>query len=778
MTEQPVSAVGQSIGNVEGRLKVTGGARYAADIAVRGELRVAAVRSIYPHARILNIETSAAAQLPGVVVLTRDDIAEYPRFGPVIEDETIVATDRVRFVGDIVAAVAAPDIATARAAVALIDVDYEVLPAVLDATQANSEDAVEIHPELRAVQAEAMAASIQPGLDLLEAVDEKNLCARHHFRAGDVASAFERAYRVYRSTYSLPTIQHAHIEPHAVLAYWEGSDRLVVSCATQDPYTARSELARLFSLSPGSVRVVAPYVGGGFGGKLYPRIEAVAAALSRKAGQPVKWVLTREEVFRTIVRHAAVVRIESAVLQDGSIIGRRMAVTYDAGAYAEISPRVAAQNGAVACGPYRIPNVDVDLKCFYTNKPTAGAFRGFGVPQVNWASESQMDEIAADLGIDPLELRLRNVFRDGDLFMTGETLSGVSVAECLGAVSDAIGWATRDVPPAPGPYRRGKGVACTAKSTMTPSTSTATVRLDADGSARLLTSSVEIGQGSTTALAQLVADEIGLGFDAVHVSSADTDVTPFDHGTKSSRVTYSVGNAAIKAARSVRAQVIELASKALDVPPTELVVCRGSVGIPGVPQCTLTVPEVFKATVGLPVGSIVGHGSFTSTGGLDARTGRGKDTAFWMSSAVAAEVEVDTETGKVQVLRLVAATDPGRAINPRMCHMQNEGAMLMGLGSALIEELVFEEGQPLNGSFLNYAIPSAKDYPSELQSIILERPQEDGPRGARGIGEAAMVPVAAAIANAVARALDGVRVRDLPLTAERVVTEYERRRVS
>jgi CO/xanthine dehydrogenase Mo-binding subunit len=602
---------------------------------------------------------------------------------------------------------------------------------------------------------------------------DSNVCSTYRVRQGDVEAGFAAADEILDDVYTVPTIQHGHIEPHAAIAYWEPSGRLIVHSATQNPSVIRTQLADLFRLPESQVRVIVPYVGGGYGAKTYPKLEPIVAALSRKARRPVSLVLTREEVFLTAVRHAATVRIRTGVRADGTLLARSVETTYDTGAYADIGPRT-AKNGAYASGgPYRIEHQDLSSMCVYTDSPPAGAFRGFGVPQVCWAYESQMDDIARRLGIDPVELRRRNLIREGDLFVTGDRLESVGLERCLDQVATAIGWrgleSTRPIPTERPGLVRGLGVAVMIKSTMTPSNSAASVRLNADGSAILLTSSVEIGQGAHTALAQIVAEAIGLPLDRVTVTFPDTDVTPYDQSTSSSRTVFSMGRAAATAAGQIRDQLLETASEVLEVAPTDLEIVDGVIRAKGVPDRRLTIPETFGARFGTAVGSLFGSFDFQTTGGLDPDTGKGRASAFWFLSAAGAEVEVDTRTGKVRVIRAVIAVDAGSAINPRQCWLQNEGSMLTALGSALFEEMRFDNGQPVNASFLDYLLPSLEDFPDDFRSILVETPHPDGPFGAKGVGEAGLGPVAPAIGNAVANALGGVRLRDLPLRPERIL---------
>jgi CO/xanthine dehydrogenase Mo-binding subunit len=757
---------------VDGPTKVSGAAVYTADIELPGMLYARALRSTYPHARLTRVDASKAARLPGVTVLTRDDLAGTdPFYGVVVRDQPIVAIDKVRYVGDIVAAVAAEERDLAEEALDLIEVEYEPLPAVWDPVEAMQPDAPVIHEGRRqpdVVFADMRSIHLHPG---------SNVCSTYHVEQGDVEAGFREADEVFEDTYTTPMIQHGHIEPHVSTAYWEPSGKLVVYSSTQNPSVIRTQLAELFGLPETMVRIIVPFLGAGYGAKTYPKCEPLAAALARKARRPVQWVLTREEVFLTAVRHATVVRIKTGVKRDGTLVSRRVEAIYDTGAYADIGPRTAKNGGYSSGGPYRIPNQHLTSYCVYTNKPISGAFRGFGVPQVCWAYESQMDDIARRLGLDPLEIRLKNLVGEGDTFVTGEKLIAMGLDKCLQQAAQAIGWqgleSTRPIPAERPGLVRGRGIAAMIKSTMTPSNSAASVRLNADGSAQLLTSSVEIGQGPTSSLAQIMAETLGLAIEQVSVSMPDTDFTPYDQSTSSSRTTFSMGHAAQKAALQIREQLFKIAADKLEAAPDDLEIDNGVVRVAGAPERSMTLPQLFAAHFGAPVGSLFGSFDFQTTGGLDPDTGKGKASAFWFLSAAGAEVEVDTETGSVRVLKALNCVDAGKAINPRQCWLQNEGSMLTALGSALFEELVFDNGQPINASFLDYMLPSTEDYPQEFQSLLVETPHPEGPFGAKGVGEAGLAPVAPAIGNAVANALGGLRIKDLPIRPDRVIAALQ-----
>jgi len=761
-----MSGLGENFPRVDGPAKLRGWAQFTADVEMPGMVYAKVLRSSYPHARLTRVDGSQAKKLPGVVaVLTRDDLKGMNAyFGPVVKDQPVVALDRVRYVGDIIAAVAAEEKDIAEEALELIAVDYEPLAAVFDPAQAMKPGAPILHTE---------SARSETRLDRAQFRFEKNsnVLSVYHAEQGDVAVGFKAADEIFEDVYSSQKIQHGHIEPHAALAYWEPGGKLVIYTSTQNPSSIRAQLAELFDLPQSKVRVIVPYVGGGYGGKVHPRLEPLTAALARQAHRPVQWVLTREEVFLTAHCHASVVKIKTGVTRDGTIVARQVEGIYDTGAYALTGPSTTKNGGEVAGGPYRIAHQDLTTYCVYTNTPPTGPYRGFGVPQVCWAYESQMDDIARRLGIDPLALRLKNLVQEGDMFVTGDKLVSVGIADCLKGAAEAVGWKGKEEQRSrePSGKARGKGLAVMIKTTMTPSNSAALVRLNADGSAVLLTSSVEIGQGTQTSLAQIVAQELGISPERVSVTFPDTDVTPFDQSTSSSRTVFTMGGAARQAAEQVRRQLLEIGANVLEADVEDLELVEGNMQVKGAPEKKKSISQLFQARYGAAVGSMAASYDNQTSGGVDPRTGKGKASAFFFLSACAAEVEVDTETGKVTIERVVSAVDAGKAVNPRQCHMQNEGSMIMSLGSALFEEMVFDNGQPINSTFLEYMPPSMEDHPRRFESVLVETPHPEGPFGAKGVGEAALGPVEPAIGNAVANALGGLRLRDLPLRPDRVV---------
>jgi CO/xanthine dehydrogenase Mo-binding subunit len=761
-----MTAVGTSVPRIDGRAKVTGAIEYTINLELPGMLHAKVLRSTHPHARVVSIDASAAERLRGVrAVLTGDDLRRWnidPHYGPVVRDQPIVALDRVRYVGDVVAAVAAVDVETAEEACDLIRVEYEPLPGVFDVKEAFRPDAPRIHDGIRPAEvgfADTHALNLGEG--------GPNVVSHFMLRRGDVERGLREADEVFEDEFVVPAIQHLAMEPHAALAAVHADGRIEVWSSTQNPSVVREQLGEVFGADLAQIRLVAPFVGGGYGGKTYPKLEPLVVALAMKAGHPVRLILTREEVFYTITRHAVVTRIKTGVTRDGRLLARRCETLFDTGAYADIGPRTSKNGGYASGGPYRIPHVAFDSYCVYTNKPPAGAFRGFGVPQVCWAYEQQMDMIAERLGMDAVEIRLRNMYEEGDAFFTGEILHAIPLKPLTRKVAEAIDWAAPSRPSAP-TRRRAKGVAAMIKSTMTPSLSTASMKMEEDGSVSVLTGTVEIGQGSDTMLAQVAAETLALPVSRIRVIHSDTSVTPYDQSTSSSRSTFSMGNAVAAAAVEIREQLVRMAADQLEIAPEDLECREGKVVPRGSPERAVTYAEVIRRHFGMGVGSVMGRGTFKTTGHLDPRTGQGKASAFWFTSAVGCEVEVDTETGDFEIVSLVAAVNAGKTLNPTLSEGQVEGSVLFGIGATAYEEMVYDGGQLLNPNLLDYRVPTIADLPGTLRTILVEDPHRDGPMGAIGIGEPAVAPVAPAIANAIARAV-GVRVTALPITAEKIL---------
>jgi CO/xanthine dehydrogenase Mo-binding subunit len=749
------TAVGQRVPRVDAIEKVTGQAMYGDDLAFQNVLYAKAVRSPYAHARIVNIDASKAQKLFGVKAIAIGK--DLPVLGgEALKDYPFLAVDKVRYVGDPVAAVAAIDERIAEEAVDLIKVEYEELPPVLDPLKAMESGAPLVHENLH----------LYKHIPVIKPVDHTNICHHVQFIKGDVKQGFDGSDVVFEDTFTTQMIQHGAIEPHMAVAQVDSSGRVTVWVTNDGPHRLRNDLSTALGIPLSKVRVIIPpYMGGGFGGKGGLKMETICIALALKTnGRPVKMVLTREEVFTaSLVRHPSVVRVKTGVKKDGTMVAREVNIVYDTGAYAEKGPTVCEQASTGAVGPYRIPHVKVDGYCVYTNKTIAGAYRGYGIPQVNWAYESQMDIIAERLGIDPVEIRKKNTVEEGDTSPTGQqVLHSVGVKECIQRVAQAIAWDDK-----PDKKFRGKGIACGYKNTKTPSGSSAIVKISQDGSVEVLSSTVEIGQGSKTILSQVAAEALDVPVEGVTMASPDTDVTPFDASTTSSRSAFHMGNAVKIAAEDARAQLLEIAAEMLGAKVKDLQIEKGKVFAAGNPEKKVSFAEVLKGRYGAGL-DIVGKGSYYPV--MEGQKGGiwSAPSVFWMYGAQGAEVEVDPDTGKVKVLRIAGAHDVGKSLNPVTSEGQIEGGMIHAMGPTLMEEMrVSPKGEIMNPSFADYKLPTALDIP-DVTSILVEVPHKDGPWGAKGLGEMTTVPMAAAIANAVYNAT-GVRIKDLPITREKLL---------
>jgi CO/xanthine dehydrogenase Mo-binding subunit len=677
--------------------RVTGAQRYSLDAERAGMLHAAFVRSPHPHARVKSVSAPE-----DVVVLTPDDVAGLGVYGCQVRDQRVLA-DVARFAGDIVAAVAAPTREAARAAARAVEVDYDELPAVFDAVEAVLPGAPLLHEHAGASAEDAVSIDVRP-------IDGSNVCHRFRIRHGDAAAALAEADVTVEEVFRTPSAAHASMEPHATLAEWEG-DRLTLWTGTQTPFNTRADLAGAFGLPEDAIRIIAPPMGGSFGAKTFVRLEAVVAALARKAGAPVKAVLDRTEEFVTLNRHPATIRVRIGAKRDGTLVAKELDCWVDTGAYADCGPGVATKMGYAGVGPYRIPHVRVDSLAVYTNLPPNGAYRGYGAMQSVWASERTMDVLARELDMSPLELRRKNLLRDGDRFATGEVMHDVRFEECLQACADAVDY-ERDP--------RGKGLCVLLKGMQTPSRAQIAVEKTPIGYL-IRCASCEMGQGVRRSLRLMGAELLGCEPGQVEVPDPDTASSPFDTRTTSSRSTHMMGRA------------------------------------------------LEQAVADLHENGERGFAEIVNEGGLDPDTGQGVASTHWHQGAAAAHVSVDEETGRVTVEHLHAAVYAGRVVNRPGAELQNEGSMIMGLGTALMEGIHFADGQVANANLSDYNVPAAADLPKRLTHDLIER---DGAE-VHGLGETALPPVPAAVGNAL-HAL-GLHVTDLPITPEAVLEAVDRR---
>jgi CO/xanthine dehydrogenase Mo-binding subunit len=741
-TETP--QVGRSVPRLESWLKVTGRAEYVHNLRLPGMLYGKIFRSTAAHARIRRIDVSAAQAVGGVHrVVTGEDIRKLiaePYYGPAFHDQPILALDKVRYVGEPVAVVLASDPHVAEEAAHLIAAEYDELPAVYDEVEAMTSKVI-VHDALK-------PAGTFPDLKHVKGKTGTNVALDFHLRRGDAPGALKKAERVFEHRFRTQQVMHTPLEPLVSVA--ESTDSsLTIHTASQSPSFVRIELARLLGWPENRIRVRVPFLGGGFGAKLYIKLEALVSVLSLLTGRPVKVSLTMEEQFFTITKHPTTFRIKTGVTRDGRITARECEVWWNGGAYADIGPRVTQKSGFTAPGPYDIDHVLIDSYSLYTNRPPAGALRGFGIPQLVWAYESHMDMMARELGLDPIAFRRKNLLRDGRPQATGTVLRDAALDKVLDRLAALMDW-EKPFDRGSGTLRKGRGIAIGFKACVSPTTSLAAVTVNADGSCIVYCSTADMGQGSDTAMAQIAGEVLHMAAESITVVHSDTDVTPYDMATLGSRSLFHMGNAVKLAAEEARDKLAAL---------------RKELGLPADAE----VIDVFKKKYGMQAGNVTGTGSYIPTyKSPDANGLTDNATPFWMVGATGVELEVDTETGRVRVTRMVNVADVGTPINPRIVETQLSGAAIMQLGFTLLEKMEFDgNGQLRNASLAEYRIPGFLDIPGSITNEAVVAEQKSGPFGAKGVGETGTFGVSPAIANAVHDAA-GVRLTSLPLSAEAV----------
>jgi CO/xanthine dehydrogenase Mo-binding subunit len=739
--------------------KTTGRALYTADLALPGMLHAKVLRSARRHARIVAIDCAAARAFPGVrAVLTGDTLPPQvmPYYGYFIKDQPIVAIDRVRYEGDIVAAIAADTEAIAVAALATIRVTYDDLPVIATIEDALVPGAAELFPEaplgFSPSYGTGAACALRP---------RPNVCFDWTYRTGD-AQAFDACDRIFEDEFRFSRMQHFHLEPFVSIAAVR-SDTLEVWTSNQNPFPLRKELARMFKFAEHRIRVNVPFVGGGFGSKNNCKAEPVAVLLAMLTGKPVRFCMSLEEGFYTNSQHAAILRLRTGVMNDGTLVARASDILLDAGAYSDASPLVAEKAGYRIPGPYRYRYLDSRCSCVMTNTTPAGPFRGFGGTQTTWASESQIDMIARRIGIDPYVMRTRNLLALGEPFVPGESGMDSDLVAGLDLVLREIGYHEREHTPHRGigfaiGFKDGGGINKPAR---------ARVKVVTSGDVLLDCATVEIGQGARSVLCQVVAEILAVPVDRVRTSAVDTDHAPFDQGTNASSGIVVMGQAVARAAERVRDDILAFAADALGCASSELrlenwQIVRGAERLPMIP--------LIVAAFGGTGFEFSADGYFKAP--LDHNAPLEAPCVFWELGWGAVEVEVDPDTGKVTVHKLVVSADAGKALNPLVCRGQDVGAALMGLAQGLFEQMVYRDGHLLNADPLDYRIALAEDVPPAFVAITQEQGHGPGPFGSKGMGEGGMLPIAAAIANAVHDAT-GVRITALPLSPQRVLAALE-----
>jgi carbon-monoxide dehydrogenase large subunit len=769
MMENPDAPVGENVTRIDAREKVTGAAIFSDDIQFGpGLLHARIVRSPHPHALIKKIDVSKALALPGVkAVVTGEDTPGF--MGLYLRDRHIFCRGRVRYVGDPVVGIAATTEEIAEKAVSLVDVEYEVLPAVFDAESGAQPGAPVIHPELADYQHQNYIFP-EPGT---------NVANQFKVRKGDVDKAFKECSAIVEGRFVVPHIQHVPIEPHIAVAKMDTEGHVTLWASSQSPFAQRNLIAMGMGINQGNIQVIAPYVGGGFGSKAGVSMEALAVAIAMKViGHPVKFRFTREEEFHAgFVRQGLIAYYKIGCDQDGNLLAVDNKYYWDGGAYTEYGVNITRAGGYSSTGPYNVPNVRVDSVCTYTNHPVGGPMRGFGMPELHVGLEQSMDELAHKIGMDPVAFRSKNCIKGGDTIVTGMIMHPTGLPQCIEKAAQAIDWGHKDPPSAPN-KRRGKGIAVMWKApAMSPNAgSSAWVKFAEDGTIEVGVGGQELGQGTFTVMAQMAAAALGVPYEWVHIARpVDTKYSPYEWQTVASRLTWSMGNAVRNAALDARKQILELVAEAWHEKVEDLDI-RDGVVISYKTEETIPLHDLVIYGIAKPNdqgwmgGPIYGRGNFMPTyvTGLDKDTGQGpRAVVHYTTGAQAVEVEVDLDTGKVDIIRGAGAFDVGKAINPESVRAQMEGGFVQGLSTAFFEGLRLREGVVTNPSFVDYRIATAVDAPADLESIIVEVPQDDGPWGARGVGEHSMVPTVPAIANAIYDAI-GVRMGNPPFTAERV----------
>lgn len=749
------SVIGKRVPPIDGKPKATGEAKFTVDIQLSGMLYGRILRSPYPHAKILNINAEKAKRLRGVrAVISGRDVPKV-KFGvfthlPQTHDQFGLAMDKVRYIGEEVAAVAAVDEWIAEEALELISVDYEELPTVFEPEEAMQPEAPLIHENV-----------------------ERNISRVARFQFGDVDQAFRDAHHVREDKFITQPVTHCAFEVHASVAHWDQTGKITLWSSTQCPFKVAETLSYVLGIPLNKIRVVKPFVGGGFGGKtdgLFP-IDLCAVLLSRETGRPVKIVNTREEEFCTTRRrHPFKISLKTGVKKDGTLLAIDSKAIADSGAYNSWGPAIIGRAGVQLFMLYRLQNIRYEGYHVYTNKAVSGAMRGWGNLQMRFAADSQLDMIAEDLGIDPVEIRLRNAHHPGDVMPNKAWITSCALPECIVKASQSEGWRERW---AKMPKDHGMGMGCwayvSAAKQLAHDSTAAIIKVFEDGTATLLTGASDIGQGSNTTLAQIVSEQLGIGLDEVTVVSGDTEITPFDLGTFASRVTFISGNAVKAAAEDVKKQVFTFVAEQLEANVSDLIARDRRIYVKGSPDIGMTFSQAVKGCLYSKQGQhVLGRGNYNpDTVVVNQLTYEGHSSPAYGFGAQIAEVDVDRKTGQVQVIRIGGAHDCGIAINPMHAEGQLEGAAFGGLGQALYEDLITERGLVMNPSFLEYKVPTALDMP-DLRTELVESPDPEGPFGAKGMSEGCQIAPTPAIANAIYHAV-GVRIRELPITPEKIL---------
>jgi CO/xanthine dehydrogenase Mo-binding subunit len=729
MAKRQLKYVGHSVPRVDVIDKVTGMAKFVGDLRIPGMLQGKILRSTYPHARLVSIDATQAEALPGVVaVLTASDIAD---LNLIYSGRPVIATDKVRYVGEPVAAIAALDLATAEEALSLIQVEYEELPAVIGIDAALKKDAPLIHPD-----------------------KTSNIGTHEKVLRGDVDQGFSVSDEVVEDTFIFPMVYHYAMEPHSVIADYGMDDEITVWSSAQHPFQVRGDIAKIFKVPPAKVRMIINYLGGGYGSKSYTKFEPLVVALARKAKQPVRICNSVGESMVTVRRHGARVRIKTGAKRDGTLMAREAEIYLDTGGYDDNGPQVTARSATRVLGPYWIPHIRTNAYQVYTNTGSAGSYRAIGAPQVIYAGESQIEMLAQRLGMDPAELRMKNLLKPGQELRPGLKGIDADLSSSLRTLVRASGWKKMRTK-----NNTAVGMACAITNAGATPVSVAMIRMQSDGILNIAAGSTEMGQGVRTTLTQIAAEELTLAMDQFRITGADTKVTPYDSSTGSSRSTTLMGTAVQKAARDLKQQLIRIGAQILGVKPSQIQVVDGAL-IAG--EARLSFREAFERRFGKGSG-----GEMIGRGEAGPEITDNKLPVFWEVGMGTAKVAIDRETGEVKLKRFTSVADVGKAIHPEHCIAQEEGAAMQGIGHTFFEQLVYDNGQLVNSNLVDYRVPTFDELPEEFHTVLVENGDGPGPFGVRGMAEGGILSVAPSVCNAIDRAT-GVRIKELPLTPERV----------
>ncbi|MDP2935843.1 MAG: molybdopterin-dependent oxidoreductase [Dehalococcoidia bacterium] len=760
------SVIGKRVPKIDSTVKATGEAQYTADMVMPGMLWGKVLHSPVPHARILNIDYSRALRLPGVrgVVTGKDAKGEKYGFIPYTRDKMPFETEKVRYIGDEIAAVAAIDEDIAEEALSLIKVDLEELPAVFDPVKALKEGAPQIHDHVK-----------------------NNLSAETHIRFGNVEEGFKDSYLIREATFDTQYIMHGFIEPPAALGIWDHTGKATLWAAKQSPYIAYRHIARGLGIPLSKLRLIQPFVGAGFGGKHEPfGLDFACLLLSQKTGRPVKIAYTQEEVFLVgRRRHAEVLTPKIGMKKDGTISVVQWHMIADGGAYSSVGALSIYIPGATMTFPLRVPHVKYDAYRAYTNKPFAGALIGHGMPQARFALDSLLDDMAEELGIDPLELRFRNAVKPGETTVNKFKITTFGFEDTLKAVAGSIRWTDK----------RGKrqwvdgkvrGVGLGVSPGVVGNKlgghdgSAAIVKMNEDGTVTLIGGFTDIGQGAETVMAMMVAEDLGLTMDEINVTKVDSEMTPMDPGTFGSRTTFCSGRAVRAASADVRRQLFEHAAEKLEANPADLDMRDRKVFVKGSPDRNMPLLQVIRELQYGKGNPVIGRGTASpDTDFVDFRVGIGNMSAAYSAGTQGAEVEIDVETGQIHVVKMANAHDCGRALHPGMVEGQQQGTATSGLGQVLFEDTIVEteRGEVVTTNFADYKMPTVFDTFDKIDCFHIETNDPKGPFGAKDAGEAAQIAALPAIANAVADAL-GIRMKSLPILPEKVLKALDEKNMA